>query len=166
MKILEILTEKRKTGNIGERAAAKFLKRNGYKILKRNYADSNNEIDIIAENKEYTVFVEVKTRTVGHQSPREPRPASAVNPEKQRRIISATRYYTSYERNHKKLRFDVIEVYLTDEKKKRVKVSVRAAEKEVTRGSRRRRQWHPTPALLPGKSHGQRSLVGRSPWGR
>ena len=26
--------------------------------------------------------------------------------------------------------------------------------------------WHPTPALLPGKSHGQRSLVGRSPWGR
>ena len=30
----------------------------------------------------------------------------------------------------------------------------------------RRRQWHPTPVLLPGKSHGQRSLVGCSPWGR
>ena len=29
-----------------------------------------------------------------------------------------------------------------------------------------RRRWHPTPALLPGKSHGWRSLVGRSPWGR
>ena len=29
-----------------------------------------------------------------------------------------------------------------------------------------RRQWHPTPVLLPGKSHGQRSLVGCSPWGR
>ena len=29
-----------------------------------------------------------------------------------------------------------------------------------------RRQWHPTPALLPGKSQGWRSLVGRSPWGR
>ena len=28
-----------------------------------------------------------------------------------------------------------------------------------------RRQWHPTPVLLPGKSHGRRSLVGRSPWG-
>ena len=28
-----------------------------------------------------------------------------------------------------------------------------------------RRQWHPTPALLPGKSHGWRSLVGYSPWG-
>ena len=30
----------------------------------------------------------------------------------------------------------------------------------------RRRQWQPTPVLLPGKSHGQRSLVGYSPWGR
>ena len=30
----------------------------------------------------------------------------------------------------------------------------------------RRRQWHPTPVLLPGKSHGLRSLVGCSPWGR
>ena len=30
----------------------------------------------------------------------------------------------------------------------------------------RRRQWHPTPVLLPGKSHGRRSLAGCSPWGR
>ena len=30
----------------------------------------------------------------------------------------------------------------------------------------RRRQWHPTPVLLPGESHGRRSLVGCSPWGR
>ena len=29
----------------------------------------------------------------------------------------------------------------------------------------RRRKWHPTPVFLPGKSHGQRSLVGYSPWG-
>ena len=33
-------------------------------------------------------------------------------------------------------------------------------------GWSRRRQWHPTPVLLPGKSHGWRSLVGYSPWGR
>ena len=33
-------------------------------------------------------------------------------------------------------------------------------------GSARRRQWHSTPVLLPGKSHGRRSLVGCSPWGR
>ena len=32
--------------------------------------------------------------------------------------------------------------------------------------SARRKQWHPTPVLLPGKSHGWRSLVGCSPWGR
>ena len=31
---------------------------------------------------------------------------------------------------------------------------------------KRRRQWHPTPVLLPGKSHGWRSLVGCTPWGR
>ena len=30
---------------------------------------------------------------------------------------------------------------------------------------RQRRQWHPTPVILPGKSHGRRSLVGCSPWG-
>ena len=34
------------------------------------------------------------------------------------------------------------------------------------RVQRQRRQWHPTPVLLPGKSHGRRSLVGCSPWGR
>ena len=33
-------------------------------------------------------------------------------------------------------------------------------------GTLRRRQWHPTPALLPGKSHGRKSLVGCSPWDR
>ena len=35
-----------------------------------------------------------------------------------------------------------------------------------SKGLRWRRQWHPTPVLLPGKSHGRRSLVGCSPWGR
>ena len=36
----------------------------------------------------------------------------------------------------------------------------------VNVGTSRRRQWHPTPVLLPGKSHGWRNLVGCSPWGR
>ena len=35
-----------------------------------------------------------------------------------------------------------------------------------TLGLKRRRQWHPTPVLLPGKSHGRRSMEGCSPWGR
>ena len=34
----------------------------------------------------------------------------------------------------------------------------------IDQGFPRRRQWHPTPVLLPGKSHGWRSLVGCSPW--
>ena len=36
---------------------------------------------------------------------------------------------------------------------------------ESPREGYRRRQWHPTPVLLPGKSHGWRSLVGCGPWG-
>ena len=36
----------------------------------------------------------------------------------------------------------------------------------MTIGQNRRRRWHPTPVLLPGISHGRRSLVGCSPWGR
>ena len=36
----------------------------------------------------------------------------------------------------------------------------------ILRINSQRRQWHPTPVLLPGKSHGQRSLLGCSPWGR
>ena len=35
-----------------------------------------------------------------------------------------------------------------------------------TNAVHRRRQWHPTPVLLPGKPHGRRSLVGCSPWDR
>ena len=37
---------------------------------------------------------------------------------------------------------------------------------KVSKEHTRRKQWHPTPVLLPRKSHGQRSLVGCSPWGR
>ena len=37
---------------------------------------------------------------------------------------------------------------------------------KLTSKAAQRRQWHPTPVLLPGKSHGRGSLVGRSPWGR
>ena len=38
--------------------------------------------------------------------------------------------------------------------------------KRFSSSSSQRRQWHPTPVLLPGKSHGWRSLEGCSPWGR
>lgn len=117
MKILSVDTEKREIGNIGEAAAAKHLKRAKYKILEKNFVAVGAEIDIIAENKEYIIFVEVKTRTIGHESEKEPRPASAVTPTKQRKIISAAKYYLGHYFKERKKRFDIIEVYLNAEKR-------------------------------------------------
>ena len=45
-------------------------------------------------------------------------------------------------------------------------VPVMTTERIYLESSKRRRQWQPTPVLLPGKSHGWRSLVGCSPWDR
>ena len=50
-------------GKIGEKYAEKYLKKNGYKILERNMRNEYSEIDIIAESKEYIIFVEVKSRS-------------------------------------------------------------------------------------------------------
>ena len=58
------------------------------------------------------VFVEVKTRTLGAENPREMRPASAVTPEKQRKIISAAKYYLGTHKSGKQVRLDIVEVYL------------------------------------------------------
>jgi len=111
MNILKVLTDKRKIGNFGERAAAKMLRRSGYKVLKKNYCTENGEIDIIAKNREYTVFVEVKTRRQGLDTLVQPRAACSVTPEKQRKIIRVASYYLSYNPTPLKVRFDVVEVY-------------------------------------------------------
>ena len=58
----------------------------------------------------------------------------------------------------------VIENTSSHRDKKSVKSQARY--KKCTQAHYRRRRWHPTPVLLPGKSHGQRSLVGCSPWSR
>ncbi len=50
------------TGNYGETLACDFLKKQGYQILERNYRIRGGEIDIVAKDKDYLVFVEVKTR--------------------------------------------------------------------------------------------------------
>ncbi len=123
MNILKVLTEKRRIGNFGENAAAKFLKKKGYKILERGFICGGSEIDIIARKNDTVAFVEVKTRSVGKESPLEPRPASSVTPEKQKKIISAARYYQKNIPSGVRLRFDVIEVYA-----ERVKNKDRAAE--------------------------------------
>ena len=111
MQILKIKTEKRRLGDFGERAARRYLRRHGYRIIKKNFVADSHEIDIIAADKEALVFVEVKTRTLGNENPNEPRPASSVTPEKQRGIIRAASYYAASNPINKKKRFDIIEVY-------------------------------------------------------
>ena len=117
MKILEVLTKRRKIGNYGEKMAARHLKRSGYRIRERNFVAGDAEIDLIAENREVLAFIEVKTRTLGHESPKEPRPASAVDCKKQRKILSASRFYPSFYRSGKHVRYDIIEVYLENTEK-------------------------------------------------
>ncbi len=117
MKILEILTPKRIIGNLGEREAARFLRKSKYKIIKKNYTACGSEIDIIAEKDGITAFVEVKTRNVKSLGGKEARPASSVTGEKQRKIIRAAAYYIAHNRPDTRMRFDVIEVYTEGEGK-------------------------------------------------
>ena len=62
-------------GAWGEECAAAYLRRRGYRILARNYSCRFGEIDIIAADRHYVVFVEVKLRA--RMSPRPSRRASA-----------------------------------------------------------------------------------------
>ena len=102
-------------GRYGEKLAARYLKKNGYKILDRNIHKSHNEIDIIAVNKEYLVFVEVKTRSVGEDLYSDyGTPAEAVTLQKQRRLITAAKRYIYDAKKYydKQPRMDIVEVYL------------------------------------------------------
>lgn len=111
MKILEIATERRRLGNRGERAAARYLRRHGYRILERNFVRLGAEIDLIIKDKSTIAFVEVKTRIRENQSPKEARPAAAVTPEKQRKIIAAAQCYVPAMQEGMRYRFDIVEVY-------------------------------------------------------
>ena len=101
-------------GKFGESVACFYLKKNKYKIVEQNYYASHNEIDIIAEDKKYIVFIEVKTRTCRRD--REltfGTPASAVTYSKQKRTLAAAQAYLLEHPTDKTPRLDVIEVYLT-----------------------------------------------------
>lgn len=96
----------RSAGKKGENAAARYLKRKGYAIVEKNYSCRFGEIDIIAENRDYLVFVEVKARNRNSiASPRE-----FVDKKKQKRIILTAQMYLSCHDTDKQLRFDVVEV--------------------------------------------------------
>ena len=142
MQILKIKTEQRRLGDFGERAAARALKREGYRILERNYASEDAEVDIIALKDGVTVFVEVKTRHIMDPAASriEPRPASAVTPKKQRSIISAAKIYLASHRDTR-ARFDIVEVYADGEgpkwKVKEIKHLVGAFDRDTARPPRR-----------------------------
>ena len=107
------LFSKKEIGNYGEFAASKYLKKHGYKIIECNKRQSHKEIDIIAENKDYIAFVEVKTRSVGDDMySAYGTPASAVTTKKQSNLIYAARSYLRDNPTNKQPRMDVIEVYL------------------------------------------------------
>ncbi len=102
-------------GRKGERIAARYLRRNGYRVLARNLYCGKNELDLIAQNKEYVIFVEVKTRsfdTADLAVAEEQRPAYAVNAQKRKRTVEAARKYLYEHPNKRCPRLDVIEVYL------------------------------------------------------
>lgn len=100
------------TGRFGEDAAVRYLSDKGYEIIARNAICDGNEIDIIAQDIRYIIFVEVKTRTVYHGLSRFGSASSAVDRNKQQRIISASKSYLK-EYPHRRIpRYDVIEVYV------------------------------------------------------
>jgi sugar phosphate isomerase/epimerase len=84
-----ILFGKKDIGNLGERIAAKHLRKNGYRILAKNVQCGKNELDIVAKTKECIAFVEVKTLTFECREAVDRRPARAVDVAKRRRTIEA-----------------------------------------------------------------------------
>ena len=99
--------ERLSLGKWGEEQAVRFLRKNRFKILERNFTCPLGELDIITRRKDRLVFVEVKTKT--NYDP--PAPRYSVNRRKQRRIIRVARYYLkSRGLSNVRCRFDVVEV--------------------------------------------------------
>lgn len=92
-------------GNCGEDAAVKFLKKNGYSILERNFNIRGGEIDIIARKGDYVVFVEVKTRSNDDYGGG----ISAITYAKQQHLIKTAQTYL-LGKDDCSARFDVIVV--------------------------------------------------------
>lgn len=96
------------TGVYGELYAGRYLRDNGYSIVTANYRCRFGEIDIIASDKKYIAFVEVKTRDVGFVvSGKE-----AVDYGKRKRILATSKFFLSKNNFDLQPRFDVAEVYM------------------------------------------------------
>ncbi len=101
------MSEAKRIGKWGEALAAEYLKRKGYTIVGMGYTTRYGEIDVIAENGEFVVFVEVKTRKNAFIA----EAREFVSPEKQRRVAAAASLWLAEYEGTKQPRFDVIEVY-------------------------------------------------------
>lgn len=94
-------------GAVGEDLAVKYLLKNKYKIVARNYSCPLGEVDIVALDKKTLVFAEVKMRT----SEVFGLPREAVNKQKQRHIAKTAQYFMhEHQVFSLETRFDVIEV--------------------------------------------------------
>ena len=92
-------------GKEGEKAAVRFLKKKGYRIIEKNYRNKSGEIDIVAEQDQVLVFVEVKSRVDAQYG----EPLEAVTPHKQRKIGQVARGFLAQHRiENRDCRFDVV----------------------------------------------------------
>ena len=107
-------------GARGEKLAARFLHRQGYKVLYRNFrGKQGGEIDLVCRDADTLVFVEVKTRTREDFG----RPLEAVNRQKQRRIsLGALAWLRLLGNPDILFRFDIVEVVMAAEAKPRLEL--------------------------------------------
>ncbi|MGV8963867.1 MAG: YraN family protein [Candidatus Saccharimonadaceae bacterium] len=91
-------------GKEGEKAAANFLRNEGYKVVIQNWTMHRHEIDIIAEDDEFIIFVEVKTRTSRQWG----NPEDFIGRTKIKRIVEAADLYLQLNDIDKPARFDII----------------------------------------------------------
>lgn len=101
-------------GDLGERFVNQYLEKNQCDVLCRNFKCSFGEVDIVFKDKNELVFAEIKTRTGIEYG----FPAEAVTDFKKKHILNTAKYFL-YKTNMLKenVRFDVIEVYLVNNKK-------------------------------------------------
>lgn len=94
-------------GQWGEEQVAEKLRRDGWTIVTRNFRCRMGELDLVAENKSFLAFVEVKLR----KDDRFGSACEAVTTSKQRKLRAAAQYYLMSHPTKLQPRFDVAEVY-------------------------------------------------------
>ena len=101
-----IMYNKRKIGSKQEAIATKYLESLGYSIIENNFYCRSGEIDIIAKEGDYYVFIEVKYRS----STEHGYPIEAIDQRKIRKVVNTTKYYmlTHNISEYSPCRFDVI----------------------------------------------------------